>query len=236
MRLDISSFNWLIVSRALDSFSWAVSTIFHNFSISYSDQAHHNTCQTGSYPTVTHAVNIGTWRSVHRDWLAYTLMGVMIIRTSISDQCKRGSSVSIPNNPHSIHNSDSGQTQVVVHKLTCFREAIVVLSSCESLRALLTLAALATISTFSSLHFVISLRSLSCDFFRARWSFSYSVLNFSKLSSPINSPRVSWKSFSRVSKVASSAAVFSSSCHGALITVSTQLSTFTKTLLTSIVF
>ena len=80
---------------------------------------------------------------------------------------------------------------------------MVVWSSWESFNAVATLAELATISALSSLHFCINRFSLSWDFFKALWSFSYSTRNFSKLRSPINSPRTcktrkyswSWQSY-----------------------------------------
>ena len=93
--------------------------------------------------------------------------------------------------------------------LTFFREAMVVWSSCDSFKAVETLAEFATISAFNSLHFPINLFSLSCDFFNAFINFSYSTLNFSRLLSPISSPSTSWKSFSSVSKALSSMEVFS---------------------------
>lgn len=73
--------------------------------------------------------------------------------------------------------------------ITFFREAIVVWSSWESFKAVWTLEAFATISAFSSRHFCINRFSLSWDFFNALCNFSYSTRNFSRLLSPMSSPR-----------------------------------------------
>mmetsp|Transcript_22991 Transcript_22991/g.48188 ORF Transcript_22991/g.48188 Transcript_22991/m.48188 type:complete len:408 (-) Transcript_22991:172-1395(-) len=66
-------------------------------------------------------------------------------------------------------------------------DAMVFWSSWESLSAVCTLAALATISWFSSRHFLIRRFSLSCDFLRALCSFSYSTRKRSSDLSPTKS-------------------------------------------------
>ena len=72
---------------------------------------------------------------------------------------------------------------------TFFSEAIVVWSSWESFKAVWTFEAFATISAFNSRHFCIKRFSLSWDFFNALCNFSYSTRNFSRLLSPMSSPR-----------------------------------------------
>mmetsp|Transcript_40025 Transcript_40025/g.89753 ORF Transcript_40025/g.89753 Transcript_40025/m.89753 type:complete len:286 (-) Transcript_40025:57-914(-) len=85
----------------------------------------------------------------------------------------------------------------------CFRSvAMVFWSSWESLRAVWTLATLFTISPFNSRTFLISFFSWSWLRFRARWSFSYSMRNFSRDLSPTSCARTSWKSRSSASKAA----------------------------------
>mmetsp|Transcript_23941 Transcript_23941/g.66474 ORF Transcript_23941/g.66474 Transcript_23941/m.66474 type:complete len:215 (-) Transcript_23941:78-722(-) len=84
--------------------------------------------------------------------------------------------------------------------ISFFRAWIVLWSSSLSLRAVWTFAAFATISALSSRHFLMRRFSLSWDFFRARWIFSYSTRNLSRLWSPTSSSRTCWKSFSSCSK------------------------------------
>mmetsp|Transcript_45548 Transcript_45548/g.75933 ORF Transcript_45548/g.75933 Transcript_45548/m.75933 type:complete len:314 (-) Transcript_45548:4-945(-) len=84
--------------------------------------------------------------------------------------------------------------------ISFFRAVMVDWSSSLSFSAVCTFAAFAMISELSSLHFLISRFSLSWDFFKARWIFSYSTRNRSRLLSPTNSESTSWMSRSRASK------------------------------------
>mmetsp|Transcript_2240 Transcript_2240/g.4602 ORF Transcript_2240/g.4602 Transcript_2240/m.4602 type:complete len:217 (-) Transcript_2240:7-657(-) len=84
--------------------------------------------------------------------------------------------------------------------ISFLRLEIVAWSSLDRFKAVWTFVALDTISWFSSRHFLIKRFSLSWDFFRARWSFSYSRRKCSSDLSPMSSCKTSWKSFSRASK------------------------------------
>ena len=66
-------------------------------------------------------------------------------------------------------------------------ELMALLSSSLNFMADWTLAELVTNSEFNSRHFCIKRFSLSWDFNSARWSFSYSLRNLSKLRSPATS-------------------------------------------------
>mmetsp|Transcript_44142 Transcript_44142/g.104525 ORF Transcript_44142/g.104525 Transcript_44142/m.104525 type:complete len:213 (+) Transcript_44142:2218-2856(+) len=83
--------------------------------------------------------------------------------------------------------------------ISFFSDAIVFWSSCDSFSAVCTFAAFATISWFSSRHFLINRFSLSCDFLSARCSFSYSTRKRSSDLSPTRSCSTSWKSRSSAS-------------------------------------
>mmetsp|Transcript_87590 Transcript_87590/g.231805 ORF Transcript_87590/g.231805 Transcript_87590/m.231805 type:complete len:225 (-) Transcript_87590:33-707(-) len=90
--------------------------------------------------------------------------------------------------------------------ISLLRFWIVDWSSLDRLRAICTLLALDTISAFSSRHFFMRRFSLSCDFFSARCSFSYSMRKCSRDLSPISSCSTTWKSFSSASKALDSKA------------------------------
>lgn len=84
--------------------------------------------------------------------------------------------------------------------ISFFNWKIVFWSSDDSLSAVCTLDALATISAFNSAHFFIKRFSFSCDLSSARCNFSYSIRNFSSCSSCDNSCSTSWNSLSSASK------------------------------------
>mmetsp|Transcript_87719 Transcript_87719/g.246443 ORF Transcript_87719/g.246443 Transcript_87719/m.246443 type:complete len:240 (+) Transcript_87719:1953-2672(+) len=71
--------------------------------------------------------------------------------------------------------------------ISFFSAVIVAWSSCESFKAVWTFTAFCTISVLSSRHFLMRPFSLSWDFFKARWSFSYSCRKCSSDLSPTSS-------------------------------------------------